>query len=142
LLALSLVFIIVGSELLVIGSKTIIVRLGLSDTIFGMTILAFLVSIEELARELPAALKGRPEISLGNVIGSIMAFFLFNAGIIALITPVPVDAQVLRFYLPVCLAAVVVISFFLIARSIPRSAGFILVFLYLIFVAGGYVWRL
>jgi cation:H+ antiporter len=140
LLVLSLAFIVVGSELLVIGSKTIIVHLGLSDTIFGMTILAFLVSIEELVRELPAALKGRPEISLGNVVGSIMAFFLFNAGIIALITPVPVDAQVLRFYLPVCFGAVVVISAFLIARSIPRSAGVILVFLYLIFVAGGYIW--
>jgi cation:H+ antiporter len=113
LLALALAFIIIGSELLVAGSKTIILRLGLSDTLFGMTILAFLVSIEELARELPAALKGRPEISLGNVIGSIMAFFLFNAGIIALLAPVPVATQVLWFYLPVCFGTVVIISAFL-----------------------------
>jgi cation:H+ antiporter len=136
----SLAFIIIGGEMLVAGSKTIIVSLGLSDTVFGMTILAFLVSIEELARELPAALKGRPEISLGNVIGSIMAFFLFNAGIIALLAPVPVDAQILRFYLPVCFGTVVIISAFLMARSIPRWAGGILVFLYLIFVTGGYIW--
>lgn len=68
--------------MLVKGSGTIISRLGISDTIFGMTILAFLVSIEELAREPPAAMKGRPEISFWNVVGSILAFFLFNAGII------------------------------------------------------------
>jgi cation:H+ antiporter len=99
-----------------------------------------LVSIEEIARELPAALKGRPEISVGNVVGSIMAFFLFNAGIIALLGPVPVGTQVLRFYLPVCFGTVVIISAFLMVRNIPRWAGGILVFLYLIFVSGGYIW--
>jgi cation:H+ antiporter len=140
LFVVSLAFIIIGSELLVAGSKTLILRLGLSDTFFGMTILAFLVSIEELARELPAALKGRPEISLGNVVGSIMAFFLFNAGIIALLAPISVEAQVLRFYLPVCFGTVLVISVFLLTRSIPRSAGGVLVLCYLIFVTGGYVW--
>jgi cation:H+ antiporter len=36
-----------------------------------MTILAFLVSVEEIARELPAALKRRPEITYDNVVGSI-----------------------------------------------------------------------
>jgi cation:H+ antiporter len=140
LFGLSLSFIILGSELLVAGSKTIILQLGLSDTVFGMTILAFLVSIEEIARELPAALKGRPEISLGNVVGSIMAFFLFNAGIIALLAPVSVATEVLWFYLPVCFGTVVIISAFLMTRSVPRWAGGLLVFLYLVFVAGGYVW--
>jgi Ca2+/Na+ antiporter len=61
---------------------------GSSLTKAVQRVLAFLVSIEELARELPAALKGKPEISYGNVSGSILAFFLFNAGIIALVHPV------------------------------------------------------
>jgi cation:H+ antiporter len=70
MLLLSLLAIAVGSELLVAGSKTTIERLGLSTNFFGMTILALLVSIEEIARGLPATLKGRPEISYGNVVGS------------------------------------------------------------------------
>ena len=78
--------------MLVSGSETIIEHLGLSDTVFGMKILAFLVSMEELARELPAAMKGRPDISFGNVVGYMLAFFLFNAGIIVLVSPVTVDA--------------------------------------------------
>lgn len=139
LLLLSLAAIIIGSEMLVAGSETIIVRLGLSDTVFGMTILAFLVSIEELARELPAAMKGRPEISFGNVVGSILAFFLFNAGIIALVSPVTVGTQVLRFYLPICLGTVIVVSLFMMTKKMPRWAGGILVLLYLIFIAGSYV---
>ena len=139
LLLLSLAAIIIGSEMLVTGSKTLIVLLGLSDTVFGMTILAFLVSIEELARELPAAMKGRPEISFGNVVGSILAFFLFNAGIIALVSPVTVGAEVLRFYLPLCFGTVIVVSLFMMTKKIPRWAGGILVLLYLIFVVGGYI---
>jgi len=139
LLLLSLAAVIIGSEMLVAGSETIIARLGLSDTVFGMTILAFLVSIEELARELPAAMKGRPEISFGNVVGSILAFFLFNAGIIALVSPVTVGTQVLRFYLPLCFGTVIVVSLFMMTKKIPRWAGGILVLLYSIFVIGGYI---
>lgn len=139
LLLLSLAAIIMGSEMLVTGSETIIVTLGLSDTVFGMSILAFLVSIEELARELPAAMKGRPEISFGNVVGSILAFYLFNAGIIALIGPVTVGAEVLRFYLPLCFSTVIVVSLFMMTKSVPRWAGGILVLLYLIFVLVGYI---
>lgn len=139
LLVVSLIMILVGSELLVRSSETIIASLGLSDTTFGLTILAFLVSIEELARELPAALRGRAEISFGNVVGSIMAFFLFNGGIIAMVSPVHVSNQVLQFYLPVTLVTVLFLSIVMLRKRVPRWAGAILVLLYLLFVAGGYV---
>ena len=139
LLVLSIGALVVGGEMLVFGAAVIIARLGLSETVFGMTILAFLISIEELARELPAALRGRPEISFGNVVGSILAFFLFNAGIIALVRPVAVDAQVLQFYLPVCFGTVVVVSVLMMTKQVTRWAGGILVLLYCVFVLKGYV---
>lgn len=139
LLVLSLIAIVAGSEMLVTGAKPIIGTLGLSDTVFGMTILALLVSVEELARELPAARKGRPDISYGNVVGSVLAFFLFNAGIIALVRPVPVSLEVLRFYFPLCFITVVFISLFMMTRNISRGAGVMLIILYLVFVIGGFV---
>lgn len=138
LLLLSLLAIIAGSEMLITGSKTLIGELGISETVFGMTILALLVSIEELARELPAALKGRPDISYGNVAGSVLAFFLFNAGIISLIRPVPISEQVLYFHLPMCAITVVFISFCMLAKKIPRWAGAVLLILYTIFFVGNY----
>ncbi len=137
--ALSLVGITAGSELLVSASESILPALGLTETVFGMTVLAFLVSVEEVARELPAALKGRPDITVGNVIGSALAFFCFNAGVIALVRPIPVSAETLRFYLPVTLATVAFVALVLLRRSVPRWAGGVLVALYLLFVAGGYV---
>jgi len=139
LLVLSLVMIVVGSELLVTGATNLIERFGLSQTLIGMTLVALAISIEELARELPAALKGRPEIAFGNVAGSVLTFFLFNAGIIALIRPLEAGAAAVQFYLPMAAATVVLISAFLLFRQIPRWAGAILVTAYIGFAVGGYL---
>jgi cation:H+ antiporter len=139
LLLFALAGLVLGSELLVAGSQRLMTRFGLSDTVYGMTVLALAVSIEELARELPAAWRGRPEISVGNVVGSVLAFFLFNAGIIASIRPIPVDGVVLHFYLPLCLAAVVLVMGSLATLRIPRSVGAALVGLYAVFFVGAYV---
>ncbi|HNZ72488.1 MAG TPA: sodium:calcium antiporter [Prolixibacteraceae bacterium] len=136
---LSLAGVVLGSELLVRSSQSIIAKMGLSDTVFGMTILAFLISIEELARELPAAIKGRPEISYGNVIGSILAFFLFNAGIIALVKPITVDPETLKYYLPICLVTTIIVSIFMSTKKVSRLAGAVLVLLYVVFAAVGFI---
>jgi len=138
LLVLSLAAIIAGSDMLVTGSKTIIDRLGLAEAFFGMIVLAFMVSIEEIARDLPAALNGRPEITYGNVAGSVLAFFGFNAGVIALVRPVEVSEPVLTFYLPVCGVTLLATTLFMLARKVPRWAGAVLVLLYVLFVIGGY----
>lgn len=138
LLVLALAAIVAGSEMIVRASEVLIGRMGISDTLYGMTLLAFLVSIEEVARELPAALEGRPEIALGNVVGSVFAFFLLNAGVIALVRPVPVAGEILVFHLPVVLAATLVVSGLLLTGRIGRVAGAVLLFLYLGFLVGSY----
>jgi hypothetical protein len=66
---LSLAAIVAGSEMLVTASSQFISRLGWSETLFAMTVLAFLVSVEEIARELPAAIQKRPDITYGNFSG-------------------------------------------------------------------------
>jgi cation:H+ antiporter len=138
LFILSLVAIVVGSELLVSGAQTLLKRFEIADLPFGMTILAFLVSIEELERELPAARQGRPDISFGNVLGSILAFFLCNAGIIALVQPVPVDHMALTFYLPLAFITIAIVSGFVLMKRVPRWAGGLFILLYAVFVVGGW----
>lgn len=135
----ALVGIVVGGELLVSGARPVIGWLGWTDTAFGMTVLALLVSAEELGRELPAALRGRPDVSVGNVVGSALAFFGFNAGAIALVRPVTVDAVTRTFYLPVCAATVLVVALLLVRRSVPRWAGALLVALYAAFATGAWL---
>jgi cation:H+ antiporter len=139
LFILSLVAIVVGSELLVSGAQPLLTRFGMADLPFGMTILAFLVSIEELERELPAARQGRPDISFGNVLGSILAFFLCNAGIIALVRPLPVDRTVLTFYLPLAFITTAVVSGVMLTKRVPRWAGGVFILLYAVFVVGAWL---
>lgn len=139
MLLVSLAAIIVGAELLVTGTRDLIGAFGLSQTVVGMTILALAISIEELARTVPAALQGRPDISYGTVNGSVLAFFLFNAGLIALVSPLEVGKPTLLFYLPLTFVSVVVLSFFLLTRAVPRWSGGLLVSLYAVFVIGGYL---
>lgn len=135
-LLLSLAGIVIGSEMLISAAGPMLDRLGMTETAFGMTILALLVSIEELARELPPALKGRPEISYANVLGSVLAMFLFNAGAIALVRPLPVTAGVFDFSLPYALATVLILSIIMATGRVPRWAGALLVLLYAGFAAG------
>jgi cation:H+ antiporter len=129
---------VVGSELLVSGAQSLLTRFAIADLPFGMTILAFLVSIEELERELPAARQGRPDISFGNVLGSILAFFLCNAGIIALVRPVPVDRAVLMFYLLLAFITTALLSGVMLTKQVPRLAGSALILLYGVFVIGAW----
>jgi len=135
----ALVGIVAGSELLVRGVRPLIAALGWTETVFGMTLLALLVSVEEVARELPAALKGRPDISYGNVLGSALAFFGFNAGVIALVRPVPVDPLTQHFYLPVCAGTVLLIALLMGRRRVPRWGGGLLLLAYFLFVAGPFI---
>jgi cation:H+ antiporter len=139
LFILSLVAIVVGSELLVSGAQMLLTRFGISDLPFGMTILAFLVSIEELERELPAARQGRPDISFGNVLGSILAFFLCNAGIITLVRPLPVNRAVLTFYLPLAFITIALVSGVMLTKRVPRWAGGVLILCYAVFVVGAWL---
>ena len=136
----SLASIVGGSELLVRGARPIVEALGWTETTFGMTLLALLVSVEEVARELPAALKGRPDISYGNVLGSALAFFGFNAGVIALVRPVPVDPVTQHFYLPVCAGTVLLIALLMWRRRVPRWGGGLLLLAYGVFVFGPSLW--
>ncbi len=132
-LALSLIGIVVGSELLVNASKSVMHTIGISETFFGMVIVSFLISIEEIARELPAAIKGRSDITYGNVVGSILHFFLLNAGLVAIIHPVTISKQILQYF-PVMLTTILVASLIPIKKKVPKWAGLVLVLLYIIFI--------
>ncbi len=139
LLLLALLALVAGSELIVHASTTLLGRFGLSATVYGMTVLALLVSVEEIARELPAALRGRPDVTLGNVVGSVFAFFLLNAGVIALVRPVPVEARILTFHLPLAAVTTLVVTGLAGAGRVGRGAGAALVGLYLVFFVGSYL---
>ena len=102
LLGLGLLYL--GGELLVDGSVEVAKALGLSELLIGLTVVALGTSAPELATALVAALRGQPDIVVGNVVGSNVLNILGVLGATAMITPLDVPPEVISRDLPFCLA--------------------------------------
>ncbi len=89
LIAVGLVCIVVGGEVIVKSATAIAHSLGVSDAIIGLTIVALGTSLPELATSCMAALKKNCDIALGNVIGSNIFNIFFILGTSAVIFPLP-----------------------------------------------------
>jgi len=69
-LALGLLVLLVSAQVLVHAASDIAKLLGVSDMIIGLTIVAIGTSLPELAATIGSAIKGHPDIAIGNVVGS------------------------------------------------------------------------
>jgi cation:H+ antiporter len=134
-LVLGLVGLPLGADLLVDNASIIAKRYGVSDSTIGLTLVALGTSLPELATTVMAAIRRQADVALGNVIGSNMFNLLAIIGITALVGPVPVDPEFLRFDLWVMLAAsLLIIPFVFMRKDIGRIWGVVLTALYLVYV--------
>lgn len=129
-LLISLVILYFGAEWLVSGASSFAARLGVSPLIIGLTIVSMGTSAPELVVSVKAAMNGQSALSIGNVLGS----NLFNIGIIlgisAIIYPLAVRRQLLKFDAPVMvLTSVLFLILFLDGKiSFPEACLFVLLF--------------
>ena len=107
-LTAGILILIIGAELVVRGAVRLAVMARISPLVIGLTVVAFGTSAPELAVSIGAAVSNQPGISLGNVIGSNIFNVLFILGISAMIVPLVVSAQLIRFDVPVMIATSVV----------------------------------
>src|SRR5207237_2352685 len=80
-----------GGEVLGEGIRRVVSHLGISETLLGNTAIAASVEAEEIGRVAVPARRGRGDIALGNVLGTVAHFAAFNAGVIALVRPLHLD---------------------------------------------------
>jgi len=135
-LALGLVGLPLGADLLVDSSVQIATIFGVSDTVIGLTLVALGTSLPELATTVMAALRRQADVALGNVIGSNMFNLLAIIGVASLIAPIPVDPAFLRFDLWVMLgASLLIFPLVFLAKDLTRIWGVVLSALYLGYIA-------
>ena len=89
-----------GAELLVRGASRLALRFGISPLVIGLTVVAFGTSSPELAVSVQSGLAGQADIALGNVVGSNIFNVLAVLGLAALIAPLVVQQQLVRFDVP------------------------------------------
>lgn len=93
LVAVGVLVLVAGGELLVRGALELARSIGLSERIIGLTVVAAGTGTPELATSIIAARRGQSEMALGNVIGSNIFNVLGILGITALVRPIPVAAE-------------------------------------------------
>lgn len=129
-----------GGLLLGEGLRTVVRHLGIAPALLGNTALAATVEAEELARVAVPARRGRPELALGNIAGTIIHFSTFNAGVIALVKPLTLGHATTHLYLPAAAASPVILAAVLLARrQLGRPEGTALVAIYAAYVAAAIV---
>lgn len=136
--AAGLAGLIFGGDLFVDAAKNIAKMLGVSDKFIAITVLAAGTSLPELATSVTAAIKGRGQMALGNILGSNVFNILLILGLSAVITPLSM-AQISFVDMMALLSTAVLMLVFLLtgdSRKIDRWEGVVM----LLFFAAYYVY--
>lgn len=126
LLALGLVTLLFGGKILVDGSSSVALKLGMSPGLIGLTVVAFGTSTPELLVSLTAALKGNSDISIGNVVGSNIANIGLVLGISGLFYPILIRKSHVRFEYAIMVMVTAIYYFLSLNLTISRIEGILL----------------
>jgi cation:H+ antiporter len=133
---LGLIGLILGGKWIVDAAIALATKLGMSESLIGLTIVAVGTSLPELATSCVAAYKKNVEIAVGNVVGSNIFNIFFVLGISATIKPLPFQAKN-NIDLGVVILSSLMLFFFMFTgkkRSLDRWEGVVFLILY-----GGYI---
>lgn len=148
LLVAGLALLLKGADLLVDGASHIAERLGVSQLVIGLTIVAFGTSMPEVVVTVISGLRGHPDLAIGNILGSNIVNILVVLGIAAMIRPLPVNDSTVVSEIPFSLTAALLVGFLANvaifptehAMSITHGDGAILLFFFFLF--GIYIYNM
>jgi cation:H+ antiporter len=124
-----------GAELLVRGATSIARNFGVSETIIGLSIVAAGTSLPELATSLVAALRGRDDMAVANILGSNIFNVLVIGGITAIVHPLSVPVEIVeRDDLWMLAASALLFPLMRSGMRITRKEGALLLAVFLAYV--------
>ncbi len=132
LILVGFIGLIVGGELIVKSAVDIATRMGVSEAVIGLTVVALGTSLPELATSVIAAAKHNSDIALGNVFGSNIFNVFFVLGVSATIRPLPAYEGIALDALMAAIGSIVVWMAVKTnrERKIQRWAGALLLLIY------------
>lgn len=123
-----LILLVAGAESLVRGASRIAAIAGISPLVIGLTVVAFGTSSPETAVSVFSSLNGQADLSLGNVVGSNIFNVLLILGVSAMIVPLGVSPQLIKFDLPVMIGSSLLLMAFVQDGNISRMEGVVLLY--------------
>ena len=135
---IGLVLVVAGSDVTVDAATAIAKIIGMSERFIGLTIVALGTSLPELFTSVSAALKGKADIAIGNIVGSNIFNILFVVGTTALITPVSFQPGFRVDTFVAIGAALLLLLGTVRNQKLTRKTGILMLLCY----AGYFVWLL
>lgn len=112
---------------------------SISETVIGLTVIAIGTSLPEISTAVTAAVKGEGDIAIGNILGADVLNILWIVGMSAVVRPINVEVEVIRFTFPYMILIVTVMLVSMrIGCRFGRLKGIILLFFYIIY----FIWAL
>jgi len=118
----------IGAQGLITGAKAIALSVGLSETAVGLTVIALGTSLPELAASVAAAMRGRTDVIMGNVIGSNLMNIMAIIGVTSIITPMAVTSTLVLTDITLLLGITSILTLVVIAKW-PIGKGIGIAFL-------------
>ncbi|MEY3091025.1 MAG: hypothetical protein RL113_1341 [Pseudomonadota bacterium] len=127
LLAIGLLLLMIGAHFTVDSASDIAQSFGISEWVIGIVMVSFGTSLPELAVSVSAAIKGRVDMAIGNIIGSNMANTTVVLGAAALGKPMAINASAYLFDISTMIIATLLLVFITANKLYNKSAGISLI---------------
>lgn len=130
MIVVGIVMIVWGSDISVDAATALAKMFGMSERLIGLTIVAFGTSLPELVTSVTAAIKGKADIAVGNIVGSNIFNILFVVGTTALITPVTYSSDFLVDSLVAVATMILLLVCVARKKELGRPAGIVMLLAY------------
>lgn len=130
MIVVGIVMIVWGSDISVDAATALAKMFGMSERLIGLTIVAFGTSLPELVTSVTAAIKGKADIAVGNIVGSNIFNILFVVGTTALITPVTYSMDFLVDSLVAIGTMILLLVCVARKKELGRPAGIVMLLAY------------
>ncbi|MCZ6447799.1 MAG: calcium/sodium antiporter [Alphaproteobacteria bacterium] len=130
-----IVSVVVGARILISGALTAARFLGVGEEVIGLTLVAVGTSLPELATAMVAAWRRHTDVAIGNVIGANIYNVLAIMGVVSIITPLEIPAQIVRFDIWFMLAVTLALLVAVVAlKGVTRAVGGVFLGAYAVYV--------
>lgn len=123
-----------GGDFVVEGASAIAAKMGLSQNLIGLTIVACGTSLPELVTSVVAARKNELDMALGNVIGSNIFNILFVLGIAASISPIAFIMENVLDIVILTVMSLIVWAFAWTKQKLDKKEGIIMLVIYAVYL--------
>lgn len=123
-----------GADKLTVGSVALASRMGVSQMVIGLTVVALGTSMPEFCVSFVSALKGTADMAVGNVVGSNIFNAMLIVGAAAMVAPMSVMRQTVRKDLVFAVAASVIMGALVFDQSISRADAAVLSALFFVYM--------